>query len=82
MSEFLKFIDGLGSAVHLEIYYSSVMDWCIRVYKKGCASEYPESKKDGNDAILCDVQDIDMELAFAKAQVECKEWLIKFNNGY
>ena len=82
MSNFLKFIDKLGTKVHLEIYYSSIMDWCIRVYKKDCASEYPKSRKDGNDVILCDVQSCDMELAFAMAQVECKEWLSEFNGGY
>lgn len=71
-----------GRAVHVEIYYSKIVDWCICVKKVGCASDYPESKCVGDDAILCDVQDCDMELAFARAHVAVKDWLIRFNKGY
>ena len=85
MNDFLHFIDELTDhfPVHLEIYYSKIMDWCITVYKQGCAEDYPDSPKNENDdAILCEVQDCDMELAFAKAHVAVKEWLCKFNDGY
>ena len=84
MSEFLEFLDKLVEhfPLHVEIYYSKIMDWCIRVTKVGCASGYPGSPRDGDDAVLCNVQDCDMNLAFAKAQVEVKEWLSKFNGGY
>lgn len=84
MNDFLVFIDKLTNyfPVHVEIYYSKIVDWSICVKKVGCASDYPESDHIDNDAILCDVQDCDMELAFAKAHVAVKDWLIRFNNGY
>lgn len=84
MSDFLRFVDDLRHRfpVHVEIYYSKIMDWCIRVTKQGCASDYPKSPHDGNDAIMCDVQDCDMELAFAMAHVALKEWMLENNGGY
>lgn len=84
MNDFMKFIDDLVHRfpVHLNIYYSKTMDWCITVYKKGCAEDYPGSRHEDNNAILCEVQSSDMELAFARAQVEVKEWLIEHNDGY
>lgn len=77
MSEFLKFFDDKihNYPMHLEIYYSKTTDWSIRVYKKGCADN-------GKDLEILYVQDCDMELAFAKAQVELKEWLIDNEGGY
>lgn len=77
MSDFLKFFDEKAKKypMHLTIYYSKTMDWCIRVYKKGCAP-------DGSDLEILDIQDCDMELAFAKAQVELKEWLCDNEGGY
>ena len=85
MSDFLLFIDDLAGRfpVHVEIYYSHIMDWCIKVYKKGAADEYPESMRDAaNNAILCHVQDNDLQLAFARAHVCVKEWLLENNGGY
>ena len=84
MNDFLKFIDELvhDFPVHVSIYYSKISDWHIRVYKKECASEFPESPRIENDAILCDVQSCDMELAFAMAHVEVKNWLCEYNGGY
>lgn len=84
MTDFLRFMDYLQHSfpVHVEIYYNGIMDWCIRVYRKGCASEYPDSPHEGSDAILCDVQHCDMELAFAMAHVAVKEWLFEYNGGY
>ncbi len=77
MDEFLKFFDKKVEdyPMHLEIYYSKIMDWCIRVYKKGCGDC-------GKDIKIVFVQDCDMELCFAKAQVELKEWLLENNDGY
>lgn len=84
MNDFLKFIDELAHhfPVHVSIYYSKIVDWEIIVYKKGCASDFPESPHDEDDAILCHVQSCDVELAFAMAQVEVKDWLCKYNGGY
>lgn len=77
MNEFLIFFNSKSSKypMHLEIYYSKIMDWCIHVYKKGCGDN-------GDDLNIIRVQDCDMELCFAKAQVELKEWLLKNEGGY
>ena len=84
MNDFLIFVDELVRVfpVHVEIYYSKLMDWCITVTKRGCAADYPESQHAGDDAILVREQGSDMQLIFAKAHVELKQWLIKNNCGY
>ena len=48
----------------------------------GCADDYPEARHDGENVIIVDESDCDMELCFAKAHVELKEWLLEFNDGY
>ena len=84
MNDFLTFVDKLRKRfpIHVDIYYSKVMDWCIMITKKGCASDYPEAVHDGDDIVIVDAQDADMELCFARAHVALKDWLIKFNGGY
>lgn len=36
MSDFLRFFDKKAESypMHLEIYYSKIMDWCINIYKR------------------------------------------------
>lgn len=84
MQDFLKFFDDkvLNFPMHLEIYYSKISDWNICIYKKGCAKDFPNSKCDGEDAVVVFVQDVDMELCFAKAHVALKEWLLEHTGGY
>lgn len=84
MNYFMKFLDEKAKSflLHVEITYNKTCDWSIYVCKKGCAADYPECDKNGNDAVVCMVQDSDMELAFAKAQVEVKEWLCNYEGGY
>ena len=84
MSDFLKFFESKVSdfPMYFEITYGKITDWCIYIYKKGCASDYPKSGKCGEDAVICNIQDADMELAFAKAQCELKEWLSDNCGGY
>ena len=50
--------------------------------KKGCADDYPKARRNGEDVIIVDESDCDMELCFAKAHVGLKEWLLEFNGGY
>lgn len=73
MNEFIKFFDEKvhDYPMHLEIYYSKIMDWTIRVYKKM-----------DKDIEIVNIQDCDVELAFAKAQVQLKEWLVDNEGGY
>lgn len=68
--------------MHLEIIYSKTCDWSIYIYKKGCAEDYPKSEHYGEDAVICMAQNCDMELAFAMAQVQLKEWLSEHEGGY
>lgn len=77
MNDFLKFFDDKvhDYPMHLEITYSKICDWCICVWKKGCA-------ENGGDLDILDVQDCDMELCFAKAHVALKEWLSDNEGGY
>ena len=77
MKEFIEFFDEKVKTypMHLEIYYSKIMDWCISIYKKGCG-------QNGEDLHILSVQSCDMNLAFAKAQVELKEWLSENEGGY
>lgn len=77
MDDFLIFFNSIvhDYPMHLEIYYSKIMDWCIHIYKKGCG-------ENGKDLEILSVQSCDMQLAFAKAQVELKEWLSENNGGY
>ena len=83
MEDFLKFFDKTvhdypmrhDYPMHLEVNYCKICDWRILIYKKGCAD-------DGTDLVIVDVQDCDMELCFAKAQVKLKEWLLEHEGGY
>ena len=84
MIEFLLFMNKLKETFpfHLEITYNKTCDWQIYVFKKGCSDDYPEAKNVDGNVIICDVQDGDMEMCFAKAQISVKEWLLEFENGY
>lgn len=84
MSDFLLFMDELVKRfpLHIIISYNKTADWVISVYKKNCADDYPNSPKDGKDAKVCFEQDCDMELAFAKANVAVKKWLLENEGGY
>ena len=84
MSDFLRFLDEILKQfpLHIEISYNKTCDWEIYIYKKGCAQDYPNSEKYGEDAIVVNVQDGDMELCFARAHVALKGWLSENNGGY
>ena len=84
MNDFLKFLDEKlkNFPMHVEIGYSKICDWTIYIYKQGCAKEYLESDKDGDNAVIVSVSDCDMELCFAKAHVALKEWLLENEGGY
>lgn len=84
MNDFLKFFNEKRHdfPMHLEIYYSKVMDWCISITKKGCTKDYPGAKAYGDDVEIVNVQDTDMELCFARAHVALKNWLLEYEGGY
>lgn len=84
MDDFLEFLEKKlrDFPMHVDIRYNKICDWSIYIYKKGCASDYPDSEKDGNDAVIVNVQGGDMKLCFAKAQVVLKEWFSENEGGY
>ena len=84
MIDFLKFLNEKlrDFPMHVDIGYNKTCDWSIYIYKKGCASDYPDSSKRGEDAVIVHEQDGDMELCFAKAHVALKEWLLENEGGY
>ncbi|MCY7485800.1 hypothetical protein [Paenibacillus alvei] len=75
MSEFLRFYGSINTNEwFLNIHHSSIMDWCIRI---GYKESHPRRGE-----VIVNVQCTDMELAFAKAQVLLKEWLLENKGGY
>lgn len=83
MSDFLEFYDNLRKTfpLHLVIYQSKIMDWCIEIMKIGCAGDYPTAEHGGNDVLLVRVQHSDMKYCFAKAHVALKDWLMEYEGG-
>lgn len=77
MNDFLRFFNEKAAdyPMHLEISYNKTTDWIIYIYKRGCG-------EDGNDLVIVNVSDCDMELCFAKAQVQLKEWLLENEGEY
>lgn len=76
MHDFLKFYDSIKERFpwSIEIYNSSVMDWCITIGYQPTHTLHGEK--------IVHVQDCDMELVFAKAQVLLKEYLSENHGGY
>lgn len=76
MQEFMRFYNEKKDQYgwNLQIYHSSIVDWCIQI---GYKTTHP---KHGD--IIINIQDCDMELAFAKAQVKLKKWLLINEGGY
>ena len=72
MDDFLKFFAEKVKTypMHLEITYSKVTDWGVRVWRRGTAY-------DGGVEELVNVQDCDAELCFATVQVQLKNWLLE-----
>lgn len=83
-NEFFNFFDEMTHdfPMHLNVSYSKTCDWMICIYQKGCAKDYPDAAHDDDDVVITQVQDPDKELCFAKAYVELKEWLCKYQGGY
>ena len=84
MNEFLKFFDEKvrDFPMHMEIYYSKIMDWSIKIWKEGCKTDFPGAVCEGDDVIIVFAQDLDLELCFAQAHVALKSWLRDYMGGY
>ena len=77
MNDFLRFFNKIVEdyPMHLKIGYNKVADWWIYIYKRKCG-------ENGKDLVIVNVSDCDMELCFARAQVQLKEWLSENEGGY
>lgn len=75
METFIRFYKDMNPGHWaLDICHSSIIDWSITVGFKASHESY-------GDTIL-HVQDCDVDLAFAMAQIALKEWLLENQGGY
>ena len=77
MEHFLKFMEeqSWANGWYFELYYSSIMDWCVTVGYKTTHIKH-------NEDPFVSVQDCDLRFALAKAEIEVKEWLRENKDGY
>ena len=61
--------------MHLELFYSKTVDWCLHIYKRGCG-------ENGKDLEIFNEQSCDLSYLLAKGEVAIKDWLLKNNGGY
>lgn len=76
MHDFLKFYNSISynRGWHLSIVHNNNVDWTISIKSR---------PRDGfASGTIVFEQDVDMELAFAKAQVKFKKWLSENEGGY
>ena len=57
-----------------ELYYSSILDWCLTI---GYKATHPK-----HEEVLFDTQHCDISLVLARAEVFLKEWLLENKGGY
>lgn len=76
MKEFFRVYNKHHSklGLSLNIFQTSIGNYCIHITYKQDHLNFGK--------ILIKVVEMDYELAFAKAQVELKDWLVKHNDGY
>lgn len=85
MNDFLKFFAEKVKSfpMRLEITnYQKDNFYSILVWTENHGGKYSDEIADGDDIVMCNVLDRDMEMAFAKAHVELKTWLRAFDGGY
>lgn len=77
MHDFLTFFNQVRYTyrLRLAITYSDICTWEITIGLVG-------SGENGDDLIICDIQDSDVTLCFAKAHVALKEELTDIFGGY
>lgn len=60
---------------HFELYYSSIMGFCIKLYLK----KYNE---DNSDLVIFEEQNSDLDYLVSKCKVAYKDFLLKNEGGY
>lgn len=61
--------------MHLEIYCSSVMDWCIKIYKKRMNNVFSDVKIYEDEVVICDIQNADLDEGLREAREKLEKWL-------
>lgn len=64
-----------GRKCHFELYYSSIMDFRMKLYLK-------KYNKDNSDLVIFDEQDSDLDYLTSKCKVAYKDWLLENEGGY
>jgi hypothetical protein len=64
-----------GRNCHFELYYSSVMDFCMKLYLKKYDS-------DNSDLVIFEERHWDLDYLISKCKVAYKDWLMENNGGY
>lgn len=84
MSDLLKFFAEKVKyfPMHLEMTYSKATDWCIYVYKKNAALDYPGADTNGQDVVIVQESDPNIEVCCAKAYVALIDWFLECEGGY
>lgn len=82
IAEFYNFFDKVQSysSMHLNVYYSHIMDWSIYIYKKGCADDYPDEQRKGSDSVVANVQSGDNAEVCVMAHGALLRWMKKYYN--
>jgi hypothetical protein len=64
-----------GRKCHFELYYSSVVDFCMKLYLKAY-------NDDGSDLVIFSEQDSDLDYLISKCKVVFKDWLLENEGGH
>ena len=64
-----------GRKCHFELYYSSIMDFCVKLYLKA-------NNDDGSDLVIFNELDSDLDYLRSKCKVFYKDWLLENEGGY
>lgn len=78
-NDFLQYFENERhrTPMHLEIYYSSVMDWCIKIYKKRMDNAFSDIKIYDEEVVICDIENADLAGGMAEAREQLEKWLLE-----
>jgi hypothetical protein len=77
VSDFLKFFNEVAQpyGLLLSVDCNNINEWNVLIQKR-------IYEKDKDNIGICNIRSYDMELCFAQAQVELKNWLTENMGGY
>ena len=75
MKLFSELVDGFPMT--LDIHYSKIMGWSVKVVKRGCAADYPNEARIEDDALIVYVNEPYSEPAFDRAYMQLLKWFMR-----